>query len=170
MDNDAQLKATVNAAIRNNVVVLHGRPAVWWPKRPRATPASARQAGGATPACIGRSGTRARQSNSPGSQDTLYGLAADTGGKAFFDYNDSPWAVVQAQKDISSYYILGYYTGNTALDGKYRRIKVRIKSNLSAKLDYRTDTSPAKSSRSSIRPTARTNSRRLCNWATRLPI
>jgi hypothetical protein len=76
--------------------------------------------------------------NMQGSQDTLYALAEDTGGKAFEDNNDISLGIQQAQKDIASYYILGYYTTNTKLDGKYRRIKVQIPKALSAKLDYRT--------------------------------
>jgi hypothetical protein len=45
--------------------------------------------------------------------------------------------IAQAQKDINTYYILGYYSSNEALDGKYRRVKVRLKSDSQAKLDYR---------------------------------
>jgi hypothetical protein len=54
------------------------------------------------------------------------------------DSNDLAVGIVQAQKDISSYYILGYYTTNAALDGKFRRIKVTVNSNQISKLDYRT--------------------------------
>jgi len=32
----------------------------------------------------------------------------------------------QAQESLSSYYILGYYSTNPALDGRYRRIKVQL--------------------------------------------
>jgi hypothetical protein len=71
------------------------------------------------------------------SQDTLYALAADTGGKALLDYNDLTKGIVQAEQSISSYYMLGYYTTNTALDGKFRRIKISLSGDLSAKLDYR---------------------------------
>ena len=39
------------------------------------------------------------------SQDTLWTLAADTGGKALLDYNDLTKGMVQAQQAISSYYI-----------------------------------------------------------------
>jgi hypothetical protein len=70
------------------------------------------------------------------SQDTLYTLASDTGGKALLDYNDLTQGILQAEKAYSSYYILGYYTTNTALDGKFRRINITVK-DLSAKLDYR---------------------------------
>src|SRR5262249_59361611 len=52
------------------------------------------------------------------SQDTLYALASDTGGKALLDYNDLSVGIVEAQKAMSSYYILGYYTTKTTLDRK----------------------------------------------------
>ena len=71
------------------------------------------------------------------SQDTLYALAGDTGGKALLDYNDLTKGIVQAQQNITSYYILGYYTSNTAQDGKFRRIKISLNRDLSASLDYR---------------------------------
>src|SRR2546421_9267865 len=71
------------------------------------------------------------------SQDTLYALAGDTGGKALLDYNDLTRGIVEAQQTVSSYYILGYYTSNAAQDGKFRRIKISLNSNLSANLDYR---------------------------------
>ncbi len=61
------------------------------------------------------------------SQDTLYALAADTGGKAMFDYNDLSMGIVQAQKALSSYYVIGYYSTNTAMDGKFRRVKIEMK-------------------------------------------
>src|SRR5437763_7229227 len=70
------------------------------------------------------------------SQDTLYALGADTGGKALLDNNDLSMGIVQAQKAISSYYIIGYYTTNLTLDGKFRKIVIAIKDQ-PAKLDYR---------------------------------
>ncbi|MCC6393711.1 MAG: hypothetical protein IT167_24145 [Bryobacterales bacterium] len=76
-------------------------------------------------------------SNLQNQQETLDTLASDTGGKALLDNNDLSLGIVQAQKAISSYYILGYYSSNTALDGRYRRIKVSIARRLTAKLDYR---------------------------------
>ena len=71
------------------------------------------------------------------SQDTLYALASDTGGKAMMDYNDLSMGIVQAQKATTSYYILGYYTTNTNLDGKFRKINITLKEFPNAKLDYR---------------------------------
>ena len=38
------------------------------------------------------------------SQDTLWALAADTGGKALLDNNDLGTGMINAQKAISSYY------------------------------------------------------------------
>jgi hypothetical protein len=71
------------------------------------------------------------------SQDTLYALAGDTGGKALLDNNDLGKGIVDAQHAESNYYILGYYTTNTALNGKFRKIKVSVGAELDAKLDYR---------------------------------
>ena len=75
--------------------------------------------------------------NAQRTQDTLFSLAKDTGGKAMFDYNDLSLGIVQAQKSITSYYLIGYYSTNTALDGKFRRIKISLKEIDGAKLDYR---------------------------------
>jgi hypothetical protein len=71
------------------------------------------------------------------SQDTLYALAGDTGGKAFLDNNDLSRGIVQAQESISDYYLLGYYTTNAEPNGKFRRIRVAVAQNQEVKLDYR---------------------------------
>jgi hypothetical protein len=71
------------------------------------------------------------------SQDTLWTLGADTGGKALLDVNDLSMGIVNAQKSFSSYYILGYYTSNANSDGKFRRIKITLRDGLSGELDYR---------------------------------
>ena len=134
-DNQAQLRATINAAIRNNVA--------FYPVDARGLVATA-PLGDATQGSPGGQGMysgssqRTAQSNFQGQQETLHTLATDTGGKALLDNNDLSLGMVQAQKDISSYYILGYYSANTATDGHYRRIKVQVNRNLSARLDYRT--------------------------------
>ena len=87
------------------------------------------------------SSARTQQSQFQGQQETLYTLASDTGGKALLDNNDLALGIQQAQKDISSYYILGYYSTNTNLDGHYRRIKLAVNNSgvakAVAKLDYR---------------------------------
>lgn len=71
------------------------------------------------------------------SQESLYTLATDTGGKALLDNNDLARGIVQAQQSISDYYILSYYTTNTDLNGKFRRIHISLANNEEAKLDFR---------------------------------
>jgi len=133
-NNQAQLQATTNAAVRANVS--------FFPIDARGLVASA-PLGDATVGSPGGAGmytgssALAVASNFQKSQDTLYALAADTGGKALLDYNDLAAGIVQAQQAISSYYILGYYTTKPALDGKFRRVKISLSSDTSAKLDYR---------------------------------
>jgi VWFA-related protein len=137
-DNQAQLQATINAAIRSNTA--------FYPIDARGLVAQA-PLGDATKGSPGGSGmysgssARASQSNFQGQQETLYTLATDTGGKALLDNNDLSMGIVQAQKDISSYYILGYYTTNEKLDGHFRRVKISLKSEALtakiAKFDYR---------------------------------
>ena len=59
--------------------------------------------------------------------DSLRTLAADTDGVAVVNTNDLEGSVKRIGDDLTSYYLLGYYSTNTALDGKYRAIKVRVK-------------------------------------------
>src|SRR5438552_8548134 len=133
-DNQAQLHATIDAAIRAGVS--------FWPIDARGLVAQA-PLGDATKGSPGNMGMYSGASalavttNFQQSQDTLYALAGDTGGKALLDYNDLTRGIVEAQQTVSSYYILGYYTSNAAQDGKFRRIKISLNSNLSANLDYR---------------------------------
>ncbi|HXB70900.1 MAG TPA: VWA domain-containing protein [Candidatus Acidoferrales bacterium] len=134
IDNEAQLRATINAAIRNNVA--------FYPIDARGLVASA-PLGDATKGSPGGAGmysgssSRTQQSSFQGQQETLYTLAADTGGKALLDNNDLALGIQQAQKDISSYYMIGYYSTNMNLDGRYRRIKLTVNNTAVAKLDYR---------------------------------
>ncbi len=134
-ENQSQLKSTVNAAIRSNVS--------FYPIDARGLLASA-PGGDATQGARSGSGIfsgntqRQARDSYNNQQETLYTLAADTGGKALLDSNDLSLGIVQAQKDISSYYILGYYSTNLAEDGHYRRIKVMLEGYPQAKLDFRT--------------------------------
>jgi VWFA-related protein len=134
VDNEAQLQATVDAAIRAGVS--------FWPIDARGLVAQA-PLGDATQGSPGNAGmysggaAMATTSNLQQSQDTLFSLAGDTGGKALLDYNDLTKGIVQAQQSITNYYILEYYPTNTALNGKFRHVKVSVNPELSAKLDYR---------------------------------
>jgi VWFA-related protein len=134
IDNQAQMHATVDSAIKAGVS--------FWPIDARGLVAEA-PLGDATQGSPGNSGVYtgaaalANTSNFKASQDTLYALAGDTGGKAMFDNNDLTRGIVQAQDAISDYYLLGYYATNTAKNGHFRRVKVSLTQNLDAKLNYR---------------------------------
>jgi VWFA-related protein len=133
-DNQAQLRATINAAIRANVQI-HAIDA-------RGLVASA-PLGNATqrsPGGIGMFTGRLAEASASvfqRSQDTLYALARDTGGRAMFDYNDLSLGIVQAAQSMTSYYIIGYYSANLERDGKFRRLRVSLNGGLSAELAYR---------------------------------
>jgi VWFA-related protein len=133
-DNQAQMTATVNAAIKNNVSFypIDARGLVASAPLGDATTASSTSSGARTGAA-----NRSNQANFQATQESISALADDTGGKALLDNSDLAAGIVQAQKDISSYYIIGYYSKNANLDGKYRRIDLKLKKDLSAKLDYR---------------------------------
>jgi VWFA-related protein len=133
-DNQAQLRATVNAALRANVTV-HTIDA-------RGLVAQA-PLGDATRRSPGGIGTfngqiaNAAATNFQRSQDSLFALARDTGGKAMSDYNDLSLGIQQAAESMSSYYLIGYYSTHTASDGRFRRVRVTLNGGLSADLSYR---------------------------------
>ena len=134
MNNQAQFRATVNAAVRAGVS--------FWPVDARGLVAEAplgdpTRGSSGTVAMYSGTGAMAVTTALQQSQDTLYSLAADTGGKALLDSNDLARGVQQAAAAISSYYLIGYYTTNTALNGKFRRVRITVNPALSAKLDYR---------------------------------
>jgi VWFA-related protein len=133
-NNQAQLHATTNAAIKAGVQ--------FWSIDARGLTASAplgdasRGSPGGQAMYTGASAMTA-MTNLQRTQDTLWTLAADTGGKALLDVNDLSAGIVNAQKSFSSYYIIGYYTSNPNLDGKFRRIKISLRQGVSGDLDYR---------------------------------
>jgi VWFA-related protein len=57
----------------------------------------------------------------------LYDLASATDGLAVIDTNDYDRGMRRIVDDMSSYYLLGYYSTNTKLDGRFRRVTVRVK-------------------------------------------
>jgi VWFA-related protein len=58
--------------------------------------------------------------------DTLRNLADETDGRAIVNSNDLASGLRQIVRDYSAYYLLGYTT-QSALDGKFHEIKVRVK-------------------------------------------
>lgn len=134
LNNQAQLRATVNSAIRAGVTFwsVDARGLVAMPPMGDATEGSPGNAAMYSGVAMTSMTNRFQQS-----QDTLYSLAEDTGGKALLDSNDLSRGIVDAERAVSSYYIIGYYTTNTEQDGRFRRIKISLNSNDDAKLDYR---------------------------------
>jgi hypothetical protein len=70
------------------------------------------------------------------SQIAMEALAQETGGRAFYNTNALDAAMAKAIDEGSHYYSLAYSPTNTRIDGKYRRIEVKL-SNRDYKLSYR---------------------------------
>lgn len=138
MENQSQLRATVNAAVRANVsfypIDVKGLTA----DPPGGGAASAAPKGTALYTGSSQSGQRDSRYNQ---QDTLTSLASDTGGKALLEENDLTVGIRRAQQDMQGYYVLGFYSTDDRKDGQFRHVEVKlapaIQSRLSAKLDYR---------------------------------
>jgi VWFA-related protein len=133
-DNQAQLRATVNAAVRANVAIhtIDARGLVATAPLGDATRPS--------PGGVGMFSGRFADTMATSfqrSQDSLYALAKDTGGRAMFDYNDLSAGIVQAAESMTSYYLVGYYSSHTAADGRFRRVRVSLNGGLEADLVYR---------------------------------
>ncbi|HTH54232.1 MAG TPA: VWA domain-containing protein [Edaphobacter sp.] len=133
-DNQAQLHATVDAAVKAGVSFwpIDARGLVAQPPLGDATQGSPGNAGMYNGGAEQASNDRFQQS-----QDTLYSLAADTGGKAFFDNNDLAAGIVRAQHAVSDYYLIGYYTTNTVQNGRFRHIKITLSDRPNVNLEYR---------------------------------
>ena len=137
VDNQSQLRATTNTAIRSNVA--------FYPIDARGLSALVPGGDATTVGAVGSNlysgaGQRSLKENFNNQQETLDTLARDTGGKALLDSNDLTEGIRQVQQDFSSYYVLSYVSSNTAQDGRYRRIQVKLApkdADLRAKLDYR---------------------------------
>jgi VWFA-related protein len=134
IDNQAQLEASINAAVKANVAIfpIDARGLMADPPGGAASKAASRGTG-----IYNGSVYNQQRAQINDSQETLATLAADTGGKAFFDSNDLALGISRVQDEMRSYYILGYYTTNPAEDGKYRRITVKLTNGMNAKLEHR---------------------------------
>jgi VWFA-related protein len=132
-DNQSALRAATAAAVKNNVSIytvdIRGLQA--FPPGGEAQNASLHgQSAYNGAAVLGDLNSNAA------SQETLSTLAADTGGKAFFDTNDFSGVFTQVQKDSSAYYVLGFTSTNPLKDGHYRRLKV-VANRADVKLEFR---------------------------------
>jgi VWFA-related protein len=133
IENQSELRAAINSAVLANLSIytldIRGLQAL--PPGGEAQNASLR----GTSAYSGQAQLNALNSNFQ-TQETLVTLAADTGGKAFLDSNDFGRVFKGVQDDTSMYYLLGYHSTNTAKDGKYRRITVKV-NRPGVKVDFR---------------------------------
>ena len=102
IDNQAQMHATADAAIKAGVAIwtIDARGLV-----AQAPMGDATQGSPGGQAMYTGASAQAVTTNFQQSQDTLYAMAGDTGGKAFLDNNDLDRGIVQAQESISDYYI-----------------------------------------------------------------
>jgi VWFA-related protein len=122
-DNQVELRAAINAAVRANVAI--------YPVDARGLEAivpggDARRASGRGVSLFSGRGVVQQFARLTASQNTLATLAADTGGRAFTDSNDFSAAFTRVQRDLSAYYLIGYASTNPIKDGRFRRIEVRV--------------------------------------------
>ncbi len=133
VDNQSALREATAAAVRANVSIypVDVRGLSSFPPGGQAQSASLHGQSAYTGASILND-----LNSNDSSQETLYTLAADTGGKAFMDTNDLSGVFSVVQKDTSAYYVLGYTSSNHLKDGRYRRLKVQV-NRPDVKLEYR---------------------------------
>ncbi|HMD07621.1 MAG TPA: VWA domain-containing protein [Candidatus Acidoferrum sp.] len=132
-DNQSALRAATAAAVKNNVSIypVDVRGLQAFPPGGEAQNASLHGQSAYNGAAVLND-----LSGNAASQETLSTLAADTGGKAFFDSNDFSGVFTQVQKDSSAYYVLGFTSTNPLKDGHYRRLKVQV-NRADVKLEFR---------------------------------
>ncbi|GGA75376.1 hypothetical protein GCM10011507_28430 [Edaphobacter acidisoli] len=133
IENQASMRAATNEAVRANMAIYsvdaRGLQAL--------SPVGDASTGSLRGNAAYSGGAMQNQLNSNfSSQETLATLASDTGGKAFFDSNDFAPAFQQVQHDTEAYYILGFRSTNTARDGSYRHLTIRVNRS-DVKLEYR---------------------------------
>lgn len=133
IENQASMRAATNAAVRANMAIysVDSRGLQALPPVGDASKGSLR----GTAAYSGGAMQSQLDANF-GSQEVLATLSSDTGGKAFFDSNDFAPAFQQIQHDTEAYYIVGFRSTNTAPDGSYRRLTVKLNRN-DVKIEYR---------------------------------
>jgi VWFA-related protein len=85
--------------------------------------------------------------------DTLRVAAENTDGVAVVNSNDIDGGLKRVVADLTSYYLFGYSSTNTKLDGRFRSIKVRVKRpgvDVRARRGYRAPTEAEVAARASV--------------------
>jgi len=133
IENQSQLRSATNAAVRANMAIytmdIRGLQALV--PSGEAQNASLR---GTSP--YSSKSVAGQFDSNATTQETLVTLAGDTGGRAFLDSNDFGRVFTGVQQDTSLYYLLGYHSSNSARDGRFRRITVRV-NRPGVKIDFR---------------------------------
>lgn len=83
------------------------------------------------------------QAHLKGRLEAIKTLATGTDGMWVTTSNDLNHSLKKIADDLTSYYLLGYYSTNARLDGRFRRIEVRVKQpgvNVRARRGYRAPT------------------------------
>ena len=114
IDNDRTFKNLIDEANRAN--------ATFYPVDPRGLAVFDAPVGPRPPADVITDANNLRTR-----LESLRTLAAATDGIAVVDSNDLDRGLKRVSDDLSSYYLLGYYSTNTKLDGSYRSISVKLK-------------------------------------------
>jgi VWFA-related protein len=133
IENQASLRAAINAAVRANLAIYsvdtRGLQAI--------SPLGDASTGSLRGTGAYNGGALANNMNANfATQEVMATLSSDTGGKAFFDSNDFAPAFAQVQRDTSAYYAIGFHSSNTARDGRYRKLTIKINRS-GVKLEYR---------------------------------
>ncbi len=114
MDNDDYFRQIMDLANRNNVS--------FYPIDPRGLAAFDFPMGPGQPTSLA-----ADRASLTSRIESLRTLADNTDGLAVVNSNDLDSGLRRIADDLTSYYLLGYYTSNASLDGGYRKITVRVK-------------------------------------------
>jgi VWFA-related protein len=114
IDNDEYFRRILEVANRNN--------ASFYPIDPRGLAAFDAPLGPDAPPLI-----QVDQAMLTRRIETLRTLAENTDGLAVVNSNDLDRGLRRVADDLSSYYLLGYYSSNAKPDGTYRKITVRVK-------------------------------------------
>jgi VWFA-related protein len=133
IENQASMRAATNEAVKANMAIysVDSRGLQALPPVGNASTGSLRGT-----ASYSGGAMQSQLDANFGSQEVLATLSSDTGGKAFFDSNDFAPAFQQVQHDTEAYYIVGFHSTNTARDGSYRHLTVRLNRS-DVKIDYR---------------------------------
>lgn len=133
IENQASMRAATNEAVKANMAIyaVDTRGLQALPPLGDASKGSLRGTAAYSGAAM-----QSQLNANFGSQETLGTLASDTGGKAFLDSNDFAPAFQQVQHDTEAYYIVGFHSTNTAHDGSYRHLTVKL-NRPDVKMDYR---------------------------------